>query len=239
MRLEELREKSLKDGSFLRYFESLKNDDKIYSKYIYHSTKLEGNTYSEADTLTLLKTGDISTDYTLNDSYEIQDLKNAVDFMYESLEIDYIDPDFLKELHALVVYHNDADLPGSFKIDNNYTGYNGSRVAYADADDVPFLIVEMCGIYNNSDKTLKDMADLVCKFIAIHPFRDGNGRVQRLLLNWVLLKNNWAPIIIKVEEKEEYIYVLNEYRVTQDSSEFEDFLLKKLKEAYSYMLEDN
>ena len=42
------------------------------------------------------------------------------------------------------------------------------------------------------------------KFVYIHPFYDGNGRVSRLLMNLVLLQAGYPPVIINVEDKHEY-----------------------------------
>ena len=42
------------------------------------------------------------------------------------------------------------------------------------------------------------------KFVFIHPFYDGNGRVSRLLMNLVLLQAGYPPVIINVEDKHEY-----------------------------------
>lgn len=47
------------------------------------------------------------------------------------------------------------------------------------------------------------------KFVCIHPFDDGNGRVSRLLMNYVLLKNNLPPVVIKSADKKNYLNALN------------------------------
>ena len=48
------------------------------------------------------------------------------------------------------------------------------------------------------------------KFVCIHPFDDGNGRISRLLMNYVLLRHGLTPIIIKSADKKNYLYALHQ-----------------------------
>ena len=66
----------------------------------------------------------------------------------------------------------------------------------------------------------------------IHPFTDGNGRTARLIMNWVLLRNNFPPAIIEVQNKEEY------YKAIEDADEgkqktFAEFLARELIKQYT------
>ena len=45
-------------------------------------------------------------------------------------------------------------------------------------------------------------------FVLIHPFDDGNGRVARLLVNYVLLRSGYPPVIIRSDDKPAYLTAL-------------------------------
>jgi hypothetical protein len=53
-------------------------------------------------------------------------------------------------------------------------------------------------------------AEFHYKFIRIHPFDDGNGRVARILMNLILMQYGYPPVIIKTEDKENYFVVLRQ-----------------------------
>lgn len=69
----------------------------------------------------------------------------------------------------------------------------------------------------------------------IHPFLDCNGRLARLVLNYQLLKNGYMPVIITVNEREEYFKVLEAFKVEKEIKPFIEFLadleLKSLEQV--------
>jgi Fic family protein len=102
-------------------------------------------------------------------------------------------------------------------------------------EKVPKLLDELFKEFYSKRKTLHPVelaALLHNKFVNIHPFTDGNGRTARLLMNWVLLKNKFPPVIIEFVNKEHY------YSAIEDADNgvqktFAVFLAQQLLEQYT------
>ena len=59
--------------------------------------------------------------------------------------------------------------------------------------------------YEDIDEITKDLAKLISDFLFIHPFREGNGRVSRLLCDIILAKNGFPMIGLKLKKEDNYI----------------------------------
>lgn len=74
------------------------------------------------------------------------------------------------------------------------------------------------------------------RFESIHPFADGNGRVGRMLLNYILIKEGYYPIIIRKTHRNKYLKALQ----AEDNRKFVPlmrFALEKAKETYRKFFE--
>ncbi|MBI3033821.1 Fic family protein [Candidatus Woesearchaeota archaeon] len=83
----------------------------------------------------------------------------------------------------------------------------------------------------NKFKPLVLAAIIHNQFEYVHPFQDGNGRVGRLLLNFILLKRKYPPISINLEDRAEYYRTLHEYQKNQNLKPTVEFLVKQYKKT--------
>lgn len=80
---------------------------------------------------------------------------------------------------------------------------------------------------------LLDVVRIHHRITQIHPFRDGNGRSSRALLNWMLRIKGLPPIYIKSTNKERYYEALE---FADSKGEFKELLRVMIKELFRTML---
>ena len=120
---------------------------------------------------------------------------------------------FIKELH-LILKSSTSDsgkdwfVVGDYKKIPNEVGGMDTALPEEVADKIRNLLAEYNG---KKEKTLEDILDFHVKFERIHPFQDGNGRVDRLIMFKECLKYNIVPFIIEDELKMFYYRGLKEW----------------------------
>ena len=105
--------------------------------------------------------------------------------------------------------------------------------------ELDFLIKEFFDWYNSNKNKLNpvELATLVhLKFVSIHPFGDGNGRISRLMMNFVLHKNGYPMFDIPYVKRNSYYTALERSQVKKDSSPFSNWFFKRyLKDYKNYL----
>lgn len=201
---------------------------KFRLEFNYNSNHLEGNTLTYGQTELLLyfdkSTGDVKVS-------DIEEMK-AHDLALSQIETMAMDEErpltesFICELNKLILvksfwkeaidYNGNSTRKkieiGSYKTTPNSVRLrNGEIHEYATVEETPALMTDLIDWYRAEKETMHPVhiaALFHYKFVCIHPFDDGNGRVARLLMNYILLKNNYPPVIIKSEDKENYLTAL-------------------------------
>ena len=134
---------------------------------------------------------------------------------------------FVKELHALITRaqtHYDAtdslgrpfSAPldhGTYKkLPNNVRRSDGSLLEFAPPEQVPGEIERLVDLYNDMDGVhpVISAAWLHHRFVQIHPFQDGNGRVARALTLISLERAKYPPMVVDRDSRDRYLQALDE-----------------------------
>lgn len=229
------------------------NKERLWKKFRlewnYHSNHIEGNTLTYGETELLLIFGDTKGNHTWREYEEMKAHDVAIAHVREManetrglVEKDIRDFNklILKESFWKEATTREGEatrieiIPGQYKTQpNKVKTATGDTFSFADPLDVPSRIQDYLKIVNqgitSAEILLVQLAKIHHEFLLIHPFDDGNGRVARLLLNYVLMKNGYPPIIIRTEQKKEYLAALRRADATErDYSELQKLLEKNL-----------
>lgn len=91
----------------------------------------------------------------------------------------------------------------------------GDRFEYASPQETPALMADLVGWYNEEEQKgnlspIELAALFHYRYIRIHPFEDGNGRIARLMVNYILSRHGWPMIVVRSRLKQEYLEALHQ-----------------------------
>jgi Fic family protein len=197
----------------------------------YHSNHLEGNTLTYGETTRLILFDQHAEGKSTKDHNQIIGHNEALLYINSIInEQRPITEAFIRELHLMILkepYEADAITAdgqrvkkqikiGQYKTTPNHVlTVTGEIFRYASPEETPALMGDLMDWYNVHRVSTETHAFWLAamfhfKFVLIHPFDDGNGRLVRILMNYILLQNGYPPIIIKTEEKSAYISALEQ-----------------------------
>lgn len=187
--------------------------DDLLVRIAYHSSAIEGNTISLADTVTILLHETIPGKVSKREFYEIENHKQALEYVIDQLENnESLSLNIVRGIHTQLMDHLNFDR-GMWKTHDN--AIVGADFNTASAHDVPYLMKQWIDNLNyrlhqskTDEEKIKHILEMHIDFERIHPFSDGNGRTGRLLIIYSLLEHDISPIIIPVDLKPDYIRFL-------------------------------
>ena len=95
-------------------------------------------------------------------------------------------------------------------------------------------LVDWCNSVREDYHPVKLAAELHRRFVYIHPFPDGNGRIARLIMNTILLQTHYMPLLISPTTRKSYVRILENGRI--DPTSFDVFISKQeLKQQLKFM----
>lgn len=198
----------------------------------YNSNHIEGNTLTYGQTEILLLFGKVIGEADVRHVEEMTASNVGLRMMIEEATMKDIPltQNFIRTLHKTLlrqdytVYRN---LPGgmqtSFVIHagqyktrpNSVITRYGDRFEYASPEETPGLMADLVDWYNIAEREGKlspvELAALFhYRYIRIHPFEDGNGRIARLMVNYILTRHNYPMIVVRSREKSKYLDALHQ-----------------------------
>lgn len=213
--------------------------------FAYNSGKIENDEITYHDTREVFdKDGVTSYTGSTKTLFEIQNSKAAYERMLSAFDDKQIvDEEFLKEIQMILTNgtyderrYQIGERPGEYKHHDYVTGKNEVGASVEDVqEEVCELLDELTDI--DDKNALVAAAYFHAKFENIHPFSDGNGRVGRLLMNYILLIHNHPPIIIHEEDRKNYYKTLEKFDEELELKSLIDFLKSQLVKTWEKQLD--
>jgi len=202
-------------------------------RFTYDTNAIEGSTVTPAEVSGMLEKNQWPKERTKWEISETYGLAEAVKHIRNTKT--HISLDLIKRLHE-ITFRNSKPFGGKFRA-------KGEEVVVADRHGtvvhrgapstlVVKLLEDLISWYDKNKQTYAPMILAVVvhnQFETIHPFRDGNGRVGRLLLNNILLKHDLPPVNIELRNRKEYYDALREYQNNDNIRPSIELVLKEYR----------
>ena len=204
-----------------------RNRDSFRIEHIYNTNAIEGNTLTFGETALVVNDNITIAEKSLICHLEAVGCAHAFDYVEGLAKTSLIlTEQDIKQVHSLVL----ADKPQHRGIYKNVSvSISGSNVVLCDPLLIPCKMQELVAEYNVSKvHELIKIAEFHVFFEHIHPFRDGNGRTGRLLLNLELLRRGYLPINIKFTDRANYMKSLETAQTTGNTTDFLWMVLRLL-----------
>ena len=175
----------------------------------YSSNALEGNTLTISETKVLLEDGLTVGGKPLRDTYEALGHAKAYDFMFTLLRKHEITEQDILTMHKL--FYTEIDNKAAGKYRSMAVFITGSEFPVCDVKNIQSEMNDLIKWIKTDRKKYHPVefaAELHRRFVFIHPFIDGNGRLSRLLMNTALIQDGYMIAIIPPVLRTEYIRLL-------------------------------
>ena len=198
----------------------------------YNSNHIEGNTLTYGQTEILLLFGKVIGEADVRDVQEMTASNVGLRMMIEEAALKNVPltQNFIRALHKTLLredYTMYRNLPGGVQTSyvihagqyktrpNSVITRYGDRFEYASPEETPSLMADLVDWYNKAEQEGKlspvELAALFhYRYIRIHPFEDGNGRIARLMVNFILTRHNYPMIVVRSRKKGEYLEALHQ-----------------------------
>lgn len=175
---------------------------KFVALFTYHSNRQEGSKTTKKQIHEFVK-ANIRRPKTFTE-FELMDSFKA--FQYATSDNMKWNLKHIKEVHRLLLCHLDPLIAGDWKTEDNVAPGNQMTGCYQEVNDKMKDLLKWLHLrFKKKDLYPPELAiKFYCKFEAIHPFLDGNGRVGRILLNAILKKFKYPYVIFFSENSQEH-----------------------------------
>jgi Fic family protein len=202
------------------------------AEQVYNSNAIENSTLTLEETEKILLQINLDRYITEREIFETKNLARVVSYIDKKSKEQEISLEVILSLHQMLISNIRDDVAGRFRKDNEFVRV-GSHIAPAPKEVIGRL-EKMLAEYNASshEAIIKRIARLHLTFEYIHPFVDGNGRIGRVINNYLLIREGFVPINIKFIDRKKYYEAFKEFDEKKSTKVMEEMVGKALTNSY-------
>lgn len=202
------------------------------AEQVFNSNAIENSTLSLEETEKILQQINLDRYIDEREIYEAKNLARVVDYIDKKAKEKDLDLEVVLLLHKMLLSNIRDEVAGRFRIKNEYVRV-GSHIASA-PEQVQYLLEKMLSEYNGNshENIIKRIAKLHLTFENIHPFVDGNGRIGRVINNYLLIREGFVPVNIKFIDRLKYYEAFEEFNKKGKTAIMEEIVGKALTNSY-------
>lgn len=228
-RIEYKREEYNKETKKLSKLEKENRLKEFIIRFTYDSSKLSGVDITLRQTHLILEESIMPKDIrNLRTARELENHKQGILIITKFKG--NLDVKFIKKLHKVLFLGVDDKIAGKFRSElKRNVKIAGTSYVPPRWQNIPKEMEGFLKWYKSENRKLHplELASLIhLKLISIQPFADGNSRLSRLLMNWILWKKNYPPVDIPIEDLENYYDVIDKYQIEKNERPFVEYIMK-------------
>ncbi|NRD70480.1 Fic family protein [Psychrobacter okhotskensis] len=217
-----------------------KLQEEILFDRVHASAVIEGNSLSRRETIVVLSSGILEAG-SRKDQQEVINLADACLYLQDCLENKLpLSVKLIKELHQKMLTNIDDENAGRFR--NKDVAISGAKISPPSHMDVQSLIEKIIDVESSLNvHTIQKAAWMHWAIARVHPFIDGNGRIARMLQDYVLLKDRYVPASVQPEDREKNYYEALEQADLNNGEELLEIIAKnvlRMSQRYLVIIRD-
>lgn len=202
------------------------------AEQVYNSNAIENSTLSLEETEKILLQIDLDRFISEREIFEAKNLARVVSYIDKRAKEQELTLEVVLSLHKMLISNIHDDIAGRFRKDNEFVRV-GNHIA-PNPKEVVDRLEKMLSEYNaaSHDNIIRRIARLHLSFEHTHPFCDGNGRIGRVLNNYLLIREGFVPINIKFIDRKRYYEAFRDFDLKGGTAIMEEIVGKALTNSY-------
>lgn len=207
-------------------------DEAEVSEQVYNSNAIENSTLTLEETDKILQQIELDRYISEREIFEAKNLARVVEYITTKAKEQELNREMILLLHKMLIANIQDDIAGRFRQKDEWVRV-GNYIAPG-PDVVEGNIQTLLTKYQSTpdENIVRRIARLHLEFEQTHPFCDGNGRIGRVIINYLLIREGYVPINIKFLDRLKYYEAFREHNQNGTTDIMEQLVGRALTNSY-------